>query len=279
MGLQHGPFRAYSPSGILRKSGRFQDGVLEGEWIRRYDTGHAQDLGHWEKGIPTGLWEFYRIDGSLEQEGYFWKGEPICVWKHYEPDGGEKELLKSTPKDSSCEAQVPFDFREKPEGFQNLYQANRAPIRWIRPFANLSLISQASGGATNTFFYGLIPQGKVSRTWDWIAAGSLGFIRTRTSAGASLGLIMALEGGVRNYLRSPTPKLFFEATLGLQTWANSGTYFAPRIGIGFDPGLKGALLKASIQEAFLPGNRTTLVHLGVEAGWDTIQSLFRKEAP
>jgi hypothetical protein len=259
---REGPYKEYSESGVLLIEGSYHAGKMNGTWTRRRPDETILDRGEWNLDAPTGFWRRFDESENLREEGHFDSGTPICKWnlydgaggveqKDYESSRGECERLSPTPR---------FRYMRK----------NLNPLRFT---LDGTLIDQESGGFSSTLFFGIVPQGRISQRFDWIAPVSFGFLRTRTP-GQSLSLMFDVSGGIRYWVPG-LEWLNLEASLGVQTWVNSGTSFTHALAFGIDPGLKGMLFKFQSKQLENPDNRSNEISIGIEFGLDPITRLFK----
>ena len=59
----------------LKKKGKFENGLYQGEWIFYYENGNPKRVGHYELGLPSDSWKFYFENGRLSKKVTFWPGK------------------------------------------------------------------------------------------------------------------------------------------------------------------------------------------------------------
>ena len=261
--LRHGRYRAYSEYGIILNEGSYEDGAMSGHWIRRNDDGSLRDEGEWKDDAPTGLWRLYTQGGYVGTEGYFESGSRVCDWYSYPSSGGyEKEPSKALPKDGNCSR---FSIHPR-------YRFTRSRLDFFRFSIGLMNLRQESGGSSNTFVFGVMPQGKISPRLSWFASASFGFLPTRTP-GQRWSLISDLAPGFRIF--TPGPEwLFVDVSAGVQTLLKSGTCFTTSLGVGVDPGMNGILIKIQTKSVHDQDNPAQELLLGAEFSPEAILGLF-----
>ena len=264
--LREGPYREYSESGELLIEGAYQAGKMSGTWTRWRADQTLIDRGDWSQDAPTGFWRRYDEAENLREEGNYESGSPICQWNLYDGAGGlERKDHGSSHADCGHLSPTPR------------LRFMRKSVNPLRFSLFGTLIDQDSGGFSSTLFFGIIPQGKISRHFDWLLPVSAGFLRTRTP-GQSFSLMLDISGGLRYWVPG-VEWLSLEVTLGTQTWTNSGTSFAHSLGLSIDPGLMGILFKFQTKQLENRDIHSSETSIGIEFGLDPLAQLFKSKTP
>lgn len=64
-GLLHGLFINYYPTGAIKDSGYYKNGLKEGHWEEWLESGQVKSAGSYLHGVKNGSWSFYSSKGKL----------------------------------------------------------------------------------------------------------------------------------------------------------------------------------------------------------------------
>lgn len=94
------PVRRVGPAGTLLVEGEMLDGLRDGEWTERYESGSLRSRGRWALGRREGEWQWWYEGGALKKRGLFRDEEPDGVWVDWYRSGelrGESEWRAGRP--------------------------------------------------------------------------------------------------------------------------------------------------------------------------------------
>lgn len=81
--LLHDSFLKYYHSNQLAESGRFKNGLKEGDWKTWYENGVLQSDTEWDNGQKDGEYLSYDKTGFLTEKGYYSNGLKTGKWINY----------------------------------------------------------------------------------------------------------------------------------------------------------------------------------------------------
>ena len=73
------------------ESGKFKNGVKDGEWTTYYERGQLEYILNYKDGKEEGHWELYDKNGQLRSKGNYKNGKRQGLWEYFFIDGSLKK--------------------------------------------------------------------------------------------------------------------------------------------------------------------------------------------
>ena len=88
-GKTQGDWKLYYPSGELKATGNYIDGMKEGEWIFYFINGQIEQKGNYARDRPQGPWKWWYENGKILREERYRRGKENGFMVEYDREGNE----------------------------------------------------------------------------------------------------------------------------------------------------------------------------------------------
>lgn len=88
-GKNQGDWKLYYPSGELKATGQYIDGMKEGEWVYYFINGKLEQKGNYAANRTQGPWKWWYESGTVLREERFRKGKEDGLMIEYDREGNE----------------------------------------------------------------------------------------------------------------------------------------------------------------------------------------------
>jgi antitoxin component YwqK of YwqJK toxin-antitoxin module len=96
-GRKNGHYKEWHPDGSLSVSGFYENGELQGEYVRYDKMGKATEKGTYLQGYKHGFFEELQL-GKYLSKGEYYYGQKVGTWLYYYPSGNISEACKCPDK-------------------------------------------------------------------------------------------------------------------------------------------------------------------------------------
>ncbi len=120
--VAHGDYTFLDKTGATVITGRFEQGVAQGDWTWWFDGGAVlKQTGAFEQGMPTGLWVGYDEVGGLRWEHEFLAGIGCGLWRDYDELGDLETEIAYAPCDGTSGISTPEGLVMAPQFPQDIW--------------------------------------------------------------------------------------------------------------------------------------------------------------